>query len=68
MLARRAGRSEEPELCKGQVAFIHLAIAVVWLWLILGLALLPIALLKPEFGAVLLPASGALVVGGRFDA
>ena len=38
--------------------------AVTWLWLLLGLALLPVALLKPEFRAVLLPASGALLVGG----
>ena len=38
--------------------------AVTWLWLLLGLALLPVALLKPEFRAVLLPASGALLAGG----
>ena len=38
--------------------------AVSWLWLLLGLALLPVALLKPEFRTVLLPASGALLVGG----
>ena len=38
--------------------------AVTWLWLLLGLALPPVALLKPEFSAVLLPASGALLAGG----
>ncbi len=38
--------------------------AVSWLWLLLGLALLPVALLKPEFSAVVLPASGALSAAG----
>ena len=38
--------------------------AVSWLWLILGLVVLPIALLNAEFRPALLPASGALLVGG----
>ena len=38
--------------------------AVVWLWLLLGLALLPIALMRPELRAVLLAASGALLASG----
>ena len=35
--------------------------AVSWLWLILGLILLPIALLNAEFRPALLPASGRLI-------
>ena len=38
--------------------------AVPLLWLVLGLALLPMALLKADLRAVLLAASGALLIGG----
>ena len=34
------------------------------LWLVLGLVLLPAGFLMPEFRAVLLPAGGALLIGG----
>ena len=38
--------------------------AVPWLWLVLGIVLLPAALVMAEFRPVLLPASGALLLGG----